>query len=92
MIDRLIYSKHSAESRCGIAYFSSFLAKELNGVHVNSFHGFSKCNEFYINIDIYELTESDVNSLLAFLSNGLILPSPGDILISLNHKHLKISG
>ena len=70
MIDKLVYSKHSAEDRCGIAYFASKINRLINGKHINSFHGFSNCNEFYINMDVYELSEHEINSLISYIDSG----------------------
>lgn len=70
MIKKLIYSKHSAKDRCGLAYFADHLSKKLNGKHITNFHGFSACEELFINLDIYELDEAEVSNLLRFISSG----------------------
>lgn len=67
MAKRIVYSKHTAQARCGVAYFSALLAQQLQATHVQSFQGFSRCDEFYINLDILELTEGEVQSLLEFI-------------------------
>lgn len=69
---KLIYSKHSPNELCGVAYFSSLLSKKLAGSLIHSFHGFSRCDELFINMDILELGESEVSSLLNFMSSGKI--------------------
>lgn len=66
----LVYSKHSAYERCGVAYFSAELAKYLGAKHINSFHGFSTCDELFINMDIFELNELEVSSLLNFIESS----------------------
>lgn len=71
MSNSLIYSKHSANDRCGVAYFAARMASQLGGRHVQNFHGFGKCEDFFINMDILELSEDDVQSLLAFIRSGM---------------------
>lgn len=70
MLNKLVYSKHSPNERCGVAFFSQVLAKNLSARHIQSFHGFSKCDELYINMDILELQEEEVSSLLNFIKSG----------------------
>jgi len=72
MYKRIVYSKHLPTEQCGVAYFSALLAKYLSAKHVNSFHGFSQCDELFINMDIYEFSESEVSSLLNFISSGCV--------------------
>lgn len=72
MIKRLVYSKHSPKERCGVAYFADLLAKYLSAKHVNGFHGFSQCDELFINLDIFELNESEVSSLLKFINSRFV--------------------
>jgi len=67
---KIVYSKHSPNERCGIAYFSQSLAKHLSALHVQNIKKFTRCDELYINIDILELLESEVNNLLQFISSG----------------------
>src|SRR3989338_9540678 len=67
MPKRLVYSKHLSDKRCGVAYFAQMLAEKLSARHVNGFHGFSQCDELYINMDIFELSEAEVRSLLNFI-------------------------
>lgn len=70
MKKKLVYSKHAAHERCGVAYFSAELAKHIGAKHINSFHGFSQCDELFINMDIFELDESEVSSLLNFIESS----------------------
>ena len=70
MSNSIIYSKHSAEDRCGVAFFSSLLARQLRASHVHNFHGFGTCEEFYVNMDILELREDEIVSLLNFVRSG----------------------
>ncbi|OGG15939.1 hypothetical protein A3D78_01180 [Candidatus Gottesmanbacteria bacterium RIFCSPHIGHO2_02_FULL_39_14] len=72
MIKRLVYSKHSPKERCGVAYFADLLSKYLSAKHVNGFHGFGKCEELFINMDIFELDESEVSSLLKFINSRFV--------------------
>jgi len=72
MYKKIVYSKHLPTQRCGVAYFSSLLAKHLSAEQVNTFHGFSRCDELFINMDIYEFNESEVSSLLNFISSGCV--------------------
>jgi len=70
MIKKLVYSKHSPNERCGVAYFAQVLATNLHAKLVHNFHGYSKCDELIINMDIFELEESEVSSLLTFITTG----------------------
>lgn len=67
---KLIYSKHTPLAHCGVAYFSAILTKYLSGQLIHSFHGYSRCDELFINMDILELNESEASSLLNFMSSG----------------------
>lgn len=69
---KLVYSKHTPQERCGVAYFSHQLAKKISGSLIHSFHGFSRCDELFINMDIFELGESEVSSLLNFMNSDKI--------------------
>ena len=69
MTERLVYSKHTPQDRCGIAFFSGQLAEHLSARHVHSFREFGKCSEFFINMDILELNEQEVISLLKFVKS-----------------------
>src|SRR3989338_1720884 len=69
MSKRLVYSKHSPEVRCGVAYFAQILAQQLSAKHIHSFHGFSKCDELFVNMDIFELEEVEVASLMNFITS-----------------------
>lgn len=66
----LIYAKHTPTARCGVAYFSAEMAKQFNGTLVHSYQGFSKCDEFYVNLDVFEMDEAEVRSLHNFISSG----------------------
>lgn len=70
MVRRLVYSKHAPSQNCGVAFFSEQLARRLDARHVHGFHGFSRCDEFYINIDLLELQEGEAVSLLNFIRQG----------------------
>lgn len=67
---KLVYSKHSAQEQCGVAYFSREFARHIGAKHINSFHGFSQCDELFINMDIFELDESEISSLLNFIESS----------------------
>jgi hypothetical protein len=71
MSTKIVYSKHPPSERCGVAYFAALVAKHVGGKHVNNFNGFSKCDEFIINMDIWELSQEDVAGLLNFVESGL---------------------
>lgn len=70
MIKKIVYSKHSPDKRCGVAYFSNILAKHISAAHIQSFYGFTKCDELFINMDILELDESEILSILNFLNSN----------------------
>ncbi|MBI4407961.1 MAG: hypothetical protein HY565_05695 [Candidatus Kerfeldbacteria bacterium] len=66
----LVYAKHTPTARCGVAYFSAEMAKQFGGTLVHSYQGFSKCDEFYVNLDVFEMDEAEVRSLHNFISSG----------------------
>src|SRR3989338_9085023 len=70
MIKKLVYSKHRPSERCGVAFFAEELARNLQAKLTHNFHGYSKCEELIINMDILELVESEVSSLLNFITSG----------------------
>ena len=72
MAFKLVYSKHVPTERCGVAYFSACLAKAVGGQHVNSYQGFRKCDELYINLDVFEMAEADVHSIENFIKSGSV--------------------
>lgn len=69
---RIVFSKHHPSDHCGVAYFAAKLARLVNGQHVQSFHGFRECDEFFINMDIFELNEADLASLMKFIESGAV--------------------
>lgn len=72
MTRTLVYSKHTPLDHCGVAFFAGALARRLPARHVHDFHGFSACDEFFINMDILELREDEVTSILSFLESGSV--------------------
>lgn len=66
----LVYAKHLPTARCGVAYFSDQLARHLDAMLVHSYQGFSKCDEFFINLDVFEMNESEVQSIHNFIRSG----------------------
>lgn len=66
----LVYAKHTPTARCGVAYFAQEMAKQFSGTLVHSYQGFSKCDEFYVNLDVFEMDEAEVRSLHNFISSG----------------------
>jgi hypothetical protein len=73
MTDRkLVYAKHTPQDRCGVAYFADKLGRLVGGKLVHSFHGFGTCEEFYVNLDIWELSHEDVQALEYFMRSGRI--------------------
>jgi hypothetical protein len=69
---KLVYAKHTPQDRCGVAYFGGKLARLLDAKLVHSFHGFGTCEEFYVNLDIWELTHEDIQALEYFMRTGNI--------------------
>lgn len=66
----LVYAKHLPTARCGVAYFAEQLAQQLQAQLVHSYQGFSKCDEFFINLDVFEMDEAEVRSLHNFIASG----------------------
>lgn len=69
---KLVYSKHRESERCGVAFFSATLARKIGAEHVHGYQGFGRCDEFYVNMDIFELEESEVESILRFINSGQV--------------------
>jgi len=83
MSRRIVYSKHSPSQNCGVAFFSEQLARRIGARHVHGFHGFTQCDEFFINIDLLELQEIEVISLLNFIRQG----GAGRVVLILHDYH-----
>ncbi len=66
----LVYAKHLPTARCGVAYFAHQLAQRVDGTLVHSYQGFSKCDQFFINLDVIEMDEAEVKSLHNFIASG----------------------
>lgn len=66
----LVYAKHLPTARCGVAYFAQQLAGHLQAELVHSYQGFSQCDEFFINLDVFEMDESEVQSIHNFIRSG----------------------
>lgn len=69
MMKKLVYSKHSPDERCGLAYFAQQFSRKIGGIHISNFHGFRASDELYINMDILELDEAEISSLLKYVSS-----------------------
>jgi hypothetical protein len=69
MIEDLVYSKHNVTQHCGVAYFSAIMAEKLSAEHVQTYKGFKRCKNFFINLDIIELDKDDINHLFDFIKS-----------------------